>query len=312
MPLFKQEKQAIPSSIKEQFAWTPFSILNTTCAEWLQRRHVWETVIEDSTLGRDVKRCNATPTNIFSSWGKEAKQPVSISTFDPFLCELMYRWFSRPGDSILDPFAGGNVRGLTAAILDRKYAGLDLSIDQVDANWLAYDKAREKYTNINGSAYWLNIDAEEMDVHFRENSFDMVFTCPPYYNLEVYTEDSRDLSRQKTYEDFLNKYTKILQKSAALLKDNSFMVIVVSEIRASSDMGNSQYLGFVPDTIKILMDKCNLKYYNEMILMNSMGSLAVRAPKIFKRSRKIGRHHQNVLVFYKGNISNIECKYNAF
>jgi hypothetical protein len=85
---------------------------------------------------------------------------------------------------------------------------------------------------------------------------------------------------------------------------------VVSEVRAyAHDISNSHYLGLVPDTIKIMQDKCNLSYYNEIILMNNIGSLPVRAPKFFDRTRKIGRHHQNVLVFYKGDLSHIEEKF---
>jgi hypothetical protein len=30
------------------------------------------------------------------------------------LCEIAYRWFSPPGGLILDPFAGGSVRGIVA------------------------------------------------------------------------------------------------------------------------------------------------------------------------------------------------------
>lgn len=38
-----------------------------------------------------------------------------------------------------------------------------------------------------------------------------------------------------------------------------------------------------------------------MILVTTIGSLAIRVTKQFNVSRKIGKHHQNVLVFYKGD-----------
>lgn len=307
MPLFVQEKQSIPSSLlKDRYGWPPFSVLNTISFDWQRRKDEWETIIKDSTIGRDVKRFNATPTNIFSARGENAKKAESISSFDPYLCELMYRWFSRPGDRILDPFAGGNVRGSVAAVLDRNYIGIDLSEQQVFANKKHYEAMQDKYTNIEGTADWICEDAVLIDTDYK---VDMVLTCPPYYNLEVYTKDPRDLSRMPTYADFLNKYAMILEKSAKCLKDDSFFVIVVSEVRADAhNISNSHYLGLVPDTIKILQD-CNLSYYNEIILMNNIGSLPVRAPKFFDRTRKIGRHHQNILVFYKGDLANIEEKF---
>ena len=310
MPLFVQEKQSVPSSLlRDKYGWPPFSVLNTISFDWQRRKDEWETIIVDSTIGRDTKRYNATPTNIFSSRGENAKKAESISSFDPYLCELMYRWFSRPNDKILDPFAGGNVRGTVAAILNREYYGIDLSQEQVLANYEHFNKLQEKYTNISGEATWITSDSESFLPRTKSDEFDMVLTCPPYYNLEVYTKDPRDLSRQPSYTDFLHKYSIILKESARCLKEDSFFVIVVSEVRADAhDISNSHYLGLVPDTIKILQE-CNLSYYNEIILMNNIGSLPVRAPKFFDRTRKIGRHHQNILVFYKGDLANIEEKF---
>jgi hypothetical protein len=56
------------------------------------------------------------------------------SIFDPVLCEVVYRWFCPPGGSVLDPFAGGSVRGIVAARLGLSYTGIDLSERQLAAN----------------------------------------------------------------------------------------------------------------------------------------------------------------------------------
>ena len=311
MPLFEQGSQKVPSSLLHaKFGWPPFSILNTISWDWQRRKDEWENLYRDSTKGRDVKRFNATPTNTFSARGADAKQAESVSEFDPFLSELMYKWFSRPGDLILDPFAGGCVRGVVAAVLGRRYVGFDLSPEQVATNISQYMDIERRYRGIEGEAGWYSGDSNEL-LRGKDTHYDMVFTCPPYYNLERYTNDPRDLSRQPTYAQFLNKYAAILQKSAIYLRQNSFFVIVVSEIRASDkEMDNSYYYGFVPDTIKLLQEE-GLHYYNEIILENAIGSLPIRAPKQFNRSRKIGRHHQNILVFYKGNISAIEEKFGS-
>lgn len=311
MALFNQPKQQMPSNLlKDKYGWPPFSILNTISWDWQRRKDEWEVLFKDSTEGRDVKRYNATPTNTFSARGADVKKAESISEFDPYLCELMYRWFSNDGDKILDPFAGGCVRGVVASVLGRDYCGIDLSTEQIDANYRALNVIRDNYIQDNaGDIMWKQGDSEEI-LNTVSDKFDMVFTCPPYYNLEKYSKDPNDLSNLSTYEKFLHKYTIILKSTARLLKADSFFVIVVSEIRADSQsIANSHYLGFVPDTIKILRDDCGLKYYNEIILENAIGSLPIRAPKYFSQSRKIGRHHQNILVFYKGDIENIANKF---
>ncbi len=309
MPLFEQKKQSIPSNLlKDKYGWPPFSVINTISHDWQRRKDEWEVLFKDSTVGRDVKRFNATPTNTFSARGADAKQAEPISEFDPYLAELMYRWFSREGDTILDPFAGGCVRGVVASVLDRHYYGIDLNLDQVVTNREQYEDLQVRYTNLAGSASWIWGDADaDLKAMVRAN---MVFTCPPYYNLEQYTKDPRDLSRQPSYADFLHKYSSILCKAAESLNDNSFFVIVVSEVREECrGIEKSNFVGLVPDTIYILRDKCSLHYYNEIIVMNNIGSLPIRAPKYFDQSRKIGRMHQNCLVFYKGDLSKIEEKF---
>jgi DNA modification methylase len=309
MPLFEQKKQSIPSNLlKDKYGWPPFSVINTISHDWQRRKDEWEVLFKDSTIGRDVKRFNATPTNTFSARGADAKKAESVSEFDPYLAELMYRWFSNEGDTILDPFAGGCVRGVVASVLGRNYEGIDLNIDQIVANCQQYAELQEQYTNLKGRASWWQGDAQEQLSYFREA--DMVFTCPPYYNLERYSTDPRDLSNQSSYAEFMHKYTSILKQSAQHLKENSFFVIVVSEVREEPrGIEKSNFVGLVPDTIHILRDECFLHYYNEIIVMNNIGSLPIRAPKYFDQSRKIGRMHQNVLVFYKGNLANIEEKF---
>lgn len=309
MPLFEQKSVKIPSSLLvDRYGWPPFSILNTISWDWQRRKDEWEKVIGDSTEGRDVKRYNATPTNTFSSRGADAKQPESISEFDPYLAELMYRWFSIPNAKILDPFAGGCVRGIVASVLGKNYTGIDLSKTQVFADNEKYHNFTEKYAFVEGSAEWIKGDSESV-LDKLSPEYDMIFTCPPYYNLEKYSNDPKDLSNLPTYTEFLIKYESILKKSANLLKNNSFFVIVVSEVRRTAyDVANSDYLGLVPDTVNILRNS-GLKYYNEIILENNIGSLPIRAPKYFSRLRKIGRHHQNILVFYKGQIDLIEEKF---
>src|SRR5271154_2766551 len=49
------------------------------------------------------------------------------SVFDPVLCEIVYRWFCPYGGLVLDPFAGGSVRGIVASKCGRRYIGMDLS-----------------------------------------------------------------------------------------------------------------------------------------------------------------------------------------
>ncbi|MEG0889530.1 MAG: hypothetical protein RSH25_13780 [Bacteroides sp.] len=89
-----------------------------------------------------------------------------------------------------------------------------------------------------------------------------------------------------------------------MLKDDRFAVFVVGEVRSKQGV----YRNFVSDTISAFIE-AGMVYYNEMILVNQIGSLAMRASNQFNHSRKIGKHHQNVLVFYKGDTNAIGSNY---
>ena len=298
MPLFKTGKLNVSQPLlSDRYIVPPFSILNTITQNWQKRKDLWERMGIYSVQGRDVKRNNANPVNTFSARGEKAKDAERTSTFDPLLCEIMYKWFSNEEDFILDPFAGGSVRGIVAAALGRNYLGIDLSKDQVAENYEQLVDVEDRY-NLEGHAQWVCEDSELYlkDALYNVVSADMIFTCPPYYNLEKYSKDDRDLSNMPTYKEFLNKYAQILRYSAMMLEKNRFAVIVVSEIR---NPATGEYYGLVPDTIRIFKES-GLRYYDEIILENNIGSLPIRAPKYFDQSRKIGRHHQNILVFYKG------------
>jgi hypothetical protein len=132
---------------------------------------------------------------------------------------------------------------------------------------------------------------------------DMIFSCPPYADLEVYSKDPDDLSNMP-YDQFREMYRSIIAKSCARLNDDRFAVFVVGEVRSKT----GEYYDFVGDTIKAFRD-AGLHYYNEIILVSAIGSLPMRAARTFNASRKIGKGHQNVLVFYKGNIKNIKTTF---
>lgn len=316
MQLFKMEKLNLPTkSLRERYVIPPFSILDSQVGEWLARRNDWETILKNrSDNVRNITAKSNTPyINKFDydEGYKGLERNGNISTFDPFLCEILVRWFSLQGMTIFDPFAGGHVRGAVSAILGRDYIGVDINPIQVDANKENWQKITQIYESSEfGKPEWICRDSYDYLHNLCEWAFDlydMLLMCPPYYNLEVYSDKDGDLSAYKTYEAFLDRYRQIISMAYRLLKQDSFAVIVVEEIRRP----NGVFYGFVPDTIRAFTD-AGFLYYNEMILENRIMSLGVRCPKYFDQSRKVGRHHQNVLVFFKGNPKNIEKKFEKF
>ena len=121
----------------------------------------------------------------------------------------------------------------------------------------------------------------------------MVFTCPPYADLEKYSDLKGDISNMD-YDDFMFALESIIRKSCKLLKSGGMAVMVVGEVRDRT--GN--YYGFVADVIKAFQRCKGMGFYNDAILATSLASAALRAGGNMK-SGKLVKVHQNVLMFKK-------------
>ncbi|MGW1762768.1 class I SAM-dependent methyltransferase [Streptomyces sp. NPDC002073] len=217
-----------------------------------------------------------------------------LSTFDPVLAEASYEWYCPEGGVILDPFAGGSVRGLVAGNGGYQYTGVDLAPMQVDANeeqaeeWAARDllAARPR---------WILGDAAEVLPELPTGGYDYVFTCPPYHSLERYSDHPADLSAMR-WKDFTDAYRAIIAESMRCLANDRFATWVVGEVRSSSGMLRN----LISLTIKAHED-AGARHYNDAILVNTLGTLPMRLGQQWRASRKMGRHHQYVLTFVKGD-----------
>lgn len=301
------------------FIAPPFSVLDARQGYWRDRKKQWLTLGIKSELGRkgglvfaNLSGCipdyYMKKTELEKKLGRklsneeyerdyldtEKYQNVGTSIFDPVLAEIAYTWFNVDGGTILDPFAGGSVRGIVASRLGYRYLGHELREDQVEAN---IAQATEICAGYPEPEYVIGDSSKT--VPQSDEQVDLIFTCPPYADLEKYSDDPADISNMD-YDDFLRVYRDIIQKSVNRLKENRFAAIVVGDVRDS----NGIYHDFVGDTVDAFKD-AGMQYYNEIILVTTAGSLPIRAGSTFQKTRKTGKAHQNLLTFYKGDIERI-------
>lgn len=219
-----------------------------------------------------------------------AAQPESgTSIFDPVLCELVYRWFCPPAGTILDPFAGGSVRGIVASKLGRHYVGIELSERQIAENMQQAKAICKKPL-----PRYITGDAREIAAMGIE-PVDLIFSCPPYGDLERYSDDPRDLSTM-AYPAYVEGLRAVVGASVALLKPDRFACFVVANVRGEKGFYNR----LVSDTEQAFED-AGARLHNEAVLVTAVGSLPIRAGRQFESGRKLGKTHQNVLVFCKGD-----------
>ena len=224
-----------------------------------------------------------------SGTGTENMAP-GTSIFDPVLCELIYRWFAPKAGVVLDPFAGGSVRGIVAARLGLTYVGIDLRAEQVAAN-----REQGEALAPDNPPTWHHGDSRHLPTLCADLDADLVFSCPPYADLERYSDDPADLSTLD-YPAFIEAYRAIVAAAVARLRANRFACFVVGDVRDKAGF----YRNLPGDTIAAFED-AGATLYNEAILVTAIGSLPLRVGKQFQSGRKLGKTHQNVLVFYKGD-----------
>lgn len=303
----------------EEFGAAPFSVLDARSGRWQERKRAWLAAGIASEEGRaenltfalssqpqavyDRKAAEEKALGRQLTWKEFAERcPGEIeqhgtSIFDPVLAELALRWWCPAGGRVLDPFAGGSVRGLVAARLGMHYTGVDLRPEQVAAN----EAQAGRFGEVDGSAKWIAGDSRELRKRVRTRKrFDFLLGCPPYADLEVYSDDPADLSNAGSYEEFLGAYREIIAQSAGLLADDAFACWVVADLRD----GKGWFRGFVADTIRAFED-AGMRLYNDAVLLTPAGSLPMRVRKQFEGSRKLGKTHQNVLVFAKGDVRKV-------
>lgn len=288
------------SVLGQKFLYPPFSVLDSRAGQWQKRKKRWMMLGLQSELGRSD---NLTFSHLVGRWNEYRKadgytgqtKVSDTSVFDPVLTEIMYYWFVPNGGVILDPFAGGSVRGIVASCLGMEYVGIDLSTEQVEANREQVQQLCEPDKPL---PIYHNCDARDMMFHVAHVRPDFVFTCPPYFDLERYTKNPKDLSNAK-YKTFQEDYAKILKEAGDLLKPDSFAAVVISNVRDKSD-GKGIYRNLLEDTARGFQE-AGLGLYNEIILVNMVCSAALRADAQFSKTRKVARCHQCIQVFLKGD-----------
>lgn len=265
-------------SLERDFIVPPFSLLDGRQGYWKDRKAAWREKIKDAGEARS-------DAIIFTN--DEINVGAGMSLLDPVLAECMLEWFALPQSKVFDCFAGDTVFGYVAGAKGHTFTGIELREEQAEFNRKATSGLDCNY--ITG-------DAVDLCDYIEQESQDMFFSCPPYYNLEVYSDLENDASNKESYEDFYKIIDTAFTKAITRLKENRFAVVAAANMR---DSKTGEYYNFVGDIINTFT-RGGMSFYNDMILADPLGSAGVRARPSMKH-RKVVKVHQNILVFYKGD-----------
>ena len=226
---------------------------------------------EDYKKGKNIKE-----------WVKVGGGQRALSKFNSENCKNIINYFTCKGDTILDPFAG-RTRAIISNHLDRKYIGFELTekyfpaVNTDDMKVFNMDSAEM------GEVLWLPDRAL--------GEMDMVFTCPPYWNMEKYSDDEKDLSTFKTYDDFLEGCNRRLEIASSYLKDDGFLIVVLMDFRQKG-----VFYPWHTDTINFFHKNTDFKLYDTMIWEMSPRKRHPLYPQALVNRRMLNTH-EYCLVF---------------
>ncbi len=188
----------------------------------------------------------------------------SVSNFRPTIAKYIYDTYCNENSIVLDPCAGfgGRLFGAFCCSKISHYVGVDPSTDSYNGNMKMYETLLniiDKNT-INDIFSLFNIPKitlikEPFEDVILNEKFDLVFTSPPYFNIEQYTnEETQSWVRYKTLQEWIDGFLEpLINKSYDVLQNNGYFILNVDgSVIIDSLLSIAEKTFGKPETIKYM------------------------------------------------------------
>ena len=259
-------------SMKARLGFLPSSLWkpDATITKFLKE------LINDKSQARETLNSNRSDRRHGVNNGK-------CSVFNPQLAQMILAAYAPMNGKIYDPFGGGGTRGYIATKMGYDYTGVEIREEE-------YNRVLAQMKEWNLNFKFILADS----VKYRPNeSFDFIYTCPPYYDLEVYSDMEEDLSNAPSYMQYLNMLQKVLNNCYDVLKKDSFAVFLVGNFR--NKKGELEHLN---GDLITKAKEVGFKLWDELIWMGASNVALTRCGK-FEKNRKSVRMHEYIIILKK-------------
>lgn len=157
-------------------------------------------------------------------------------------------YFKNHLPTIIDPFSGHNSRGEGCWRCNKNYVGWDICQHHNELNRKVLEmlKQENETSLLKRGAVIEFIEDDSRNIDYNEQ-FDFSITSPPFYDLEWYGDESQQLGRARTYNDFIYTLGKIFENVYRALKPNTYCVVETNDFRR-----NGEFHTYHADMIAIL------------------------------------------------------------
>lgn len=236
--------------------------------------------------------------------------------FPPLTAKFLYEHFTEHIKdnkiTVYDPSSGwgGRILGAMCSDRDIHYIGTDPNPDNVGR----YENVAKFYNThcFQNNPFWGRSNPNTYSVftngseeiynnsEFRkhEGQVDFVFTSPPYFNREQYSQDeNQSFKKFSAYDDWRDNFLKpTLTTAYKMLKDDRYICWNIADIKVGSD----KYIPLERDSIEIIEELGGeYKGIYKMLMTRMIG---IDASSV-KNSVKVGKDYfkfEPILIFKKG------------
>lgn len=295
---------------------TMTNVWNSTKGDWLKMKKEWNERIENSGEKHGVKNpkfasrdgcwqgSNGMSNVVLASQAVEGDEIVhkvgksfngNASVLDPVACEVILRFFMpKNGVRVYNPFGGGVQFGFVTGWNGYEYTASEIRQNQCDAN----NAICQDFPNVK----WIKSDSSKFKP---KQKYDLVFTCPPYYQVEDYLDydgnpPEGELNSLKTYEQFRDTLFEGYKNAIEALNDNCFFVVMTGDSRDK----NGAYYGCEAEH-ELFFKQQGLHIYNKIVYLECEFTRLAHAKRTL-HYRKFPKREQKILVFYKGDMDKIK------
>ena len=277
---------------------SPRNMLNElTSTEWIQETKSW---FRQKGLGANHAHAKI-----------EREHPAPYSFQD---VARLITFFTKKGQSVLDPFCGVGSTNKAAVIHGRGSTGIDLS-----SRWigLCHDRIALEVESMDPEVApeFICGDSAKIvkELNQEERKFHFLVTSPPYWSIlnkkadhkvkqerlandlaTTYSTDKEDLGNIEDYDEFLDKLSEIFLDCFDLLHDGKYAAIIVSDFRHGS-----KYYPFHAHLIERLTNEENEKSFQLQGIKVLLQTHKRLFPYGYPTTYVENIHHQYVIILRK-------------
>jgi len=287
----------VPTSI-----WRPNYSIGKTIIEFDERKQQYKAEEKHKNmeygdkLSLTEKKKQPTKHEFVKIFGMSSQnvrgKSAGLSTFPPDLAKRIVEFYSSKYETILDPCAGHNSRMQVTFQLDRNYIGYDICHEFMDFN-------RRVKKIILGEAEQTLLFDSKVKIILREqsseklveqnNTIDMIYTSPPYWDIEYYDDSPKQLGYKKTYSEFLGALKQVIFECYRVLKPQKFCIFNINDFRK-----NNLYYMYHSDVANIMKD-VGFKLWDIIIIEWQSSIGACFASQVVERKITAKKHEYLVV-----------------